>query len=430
MNLAIHQIWTQAKSVRISPMQPIFHRPELAASLAERLLSPSALDVALRSGLFLRGMRRTGKSTFLRHDFIPALEERGAVVVYVDLWQDPARSPATLVHRAVRETVQELSRPDSRLLEKLRSVTELDASAFGIGFGLSLEKIGEKDGPTLAQALTRLVDRAEGDVVLIVDEVQHALGTEPGRELLFALKAARDAVNLRPDTPGLLLFVGTGSHRALVGELTEQRSQAFAGARTMEFPLLGQDYVEDLLHRLAGIQLADGRPMPLPSLEVATKAFATVGHRPEDLLQAFDLLRSRLADDPDTLGDPNAHLPTIAATLRATAVDVELAKLDRLGALAHALFARLVDEEQDDGHGARGFFGTESLESLSEALGRDISSDDVTAALRAMTAENLVMRLGHGRYGVADPVVRNLCRERRASQIAMGQGGTGGASAE
>ncbi|NND92341.1 MAG: ATP-binding protein [Granulosicoccus sp.] len=393
-------------------MNTIFHRTELADSLAERLLNPGALDVALRSGLFLRGMRRTGKSTFLRHDFIPALEARGAVVVYVDLWQDPSRSPATLVHQAIRDTVDELARPESRLLKKLRAVTDLDASAFGVGFGLSLEKIGEPEGPTLAQALTRLVDRAEGDVVLIIDEVQHALGTEPGRDLLFALKAARDAVNLRPDTPGLLLFVGTGSHRALVGELTEQRSQAFAGARTMDFPLLGQDYVGDLLSRLKGLRLSDGRVMPLPSPDVALEAFATVGHRPEDLLQAFDLLRNRLDTNSETLDDPDIHLPTIAATLRASAVDVELAKLDRMGALASALFARLVVDEQDDGRGARGFFGEDSLQSLSESLGRAVSSDDVTAALRAMTSENLVMRLGHGRYGIADPVVRELSRER------------------
>jgi hypothetical protein len=51
-----------------------------------------------------------------------------------------------------------------------------------------------------------------GDVVLIVDEVQQAISTEEGNQMLLALKAARDAINPRPGTPGHFLFLGTGSH--------------------------------------------------------------------------------------------------------------------------------------------------------------------------------------------------------------------------
>ena len=400
-------------------MDSIFHRPEIASTLVDRLLEPDALDVGLRSGLFLRGMRRTGKSTFVRHDLIPALESHGAVVVYVDLWLDPGRSPAALVHEAVRQAIEELADPGSKALARLRSVSGVDANAFGVGFGLALDRMGDAEGPTLAAALTRLVDRARSDVVLIVDEVQHALGSEVGRELLFSLKAARDAVNLRPGTPGHLLFVGTGSHEALVGELTEQRSQAFAGARTMEYPLLGRDYVADLLERVGSLPCTDGVPSATPSLEAAMDAFATVGHRPEDLLQALDLLRSR----PETVDEPDVHLPTIAATLRARAVDVELAKVERLGELANALFARIADDEPEGGQGARGLFSGASTSALSERLGRPVSTDEIGSALRALTAENLIMRLGHGRYGVADPVVRELARERRRLLDSLGADG-------
>jgi hypothetical protein len=59
----------------------IFRRPELAAQLASRLLHPSVLDEGLRSGLFLSGQRRTGKTTFLRNDLIPELERQGAVEI-------------------------------------------------------------------------------------------------------------------------------------------------------------------------------------------------------------------------------------------------------------------------------------------------------------------------------------------------------------
>ncbi len=72
-------------------MSPIYHRPDLAHEMATQLLSPGVLDQGLRSGLFLSGLRRTGKTTFLRQDLIPALENAGALVIYVDLWSDVKR---------------------------------------------------------------------------------------------------------------------------------------------------------------------------------------------------------------------------------------------------------------------------------------------------------------------------------------------------
>lgn len=397
-------------------MDTIFHRPELATALAERLLRPGPLDTALRSGLFVRGMRRTGKTTFVVHDLIPSLESLGAVTVYVDLWTAPARSPAEVVHEAVRGAVVELANPASRALARLSALKGVQAEAFGTSFGLAVERLGEPDGPTLAETLVRLVDRATSDVVLIVDEVQHALGTEAGRQLMFALKAARDAVNIRTDSPGHLLFVGTGSHRSLVGELTEQRSQAFAGAYSMEFPSLGRDYVEDLLARIREHADASGHPARLPSVDAAVAAFETVGHRPEDLLRALEILGSSAGgiDDPDVL------LAPIAATLREGAADVELAKVERLGAVAVATFARLVEGESADAEGERGLFSAATLGALSRRLGRAVTSDEVNAALRALVAENLVMRVGRGRYGVTDPFVRTLARERRATRRALG----------
>ena len=66
-----------------------FRRTALAEQMAQQLLRPSFLDTSLRSGLFLSGQRRVGKTTFLATDLIPALEALGAIVVYVDLWSQP-----------------------------------------------------------------------------------------------------------------------------------------------------------------------------------------------------------------------------------------------------------------------------------------------------------------------------------------------------
>ena len=75
-------------------MADIYRRPELAAQMAKQLLHPGVLDEGLRSGLFLSGLRRTGKTTFLLNDLIPALEKAGALVIYVDLSSGATPRPA------------------------------------------------------------------------------------------------------------------------------------------------------------------------------------------------------------------------------------------------------------------------------------------------------------------------------------------------
>ena len=56
---------------------PFYHRARYAADLAQQLLRPTALQMQVRSGVFLSGIRRIGKTTFLRQDLIPSLESMG-----------------------------------------------------------------------------------------------------------------------------------------------------------------------------------------------------------------------------------------------------------------------------------------------------------------------------------------------------------------
>ena len=185
-------------------MSSIYRRPELAAQMTKQLLNPGVLDEGLRSGLFLSGLRRTGKTTFLLNDLIPALEEAGALVIYVDLWSNTQTSPAVLVLAAVKKTLAALQTPASDILQKLKRVDGADIGAFGFKFGFKLDSVGAEGGPTLAQALTEVVDQAKTNVVMIVDEVQHAITSDDGNQMLLALKSARDAINPRPGTPGHL----------------------------------------------------------------------------------------------------------------------------------------------------------------------------------------------------------------------------------
>jgi hypothetical protein len=378
----------------------VFRRPQLAAELASRLLHPGVLDEGLRSGLFLSGLRRTGKTTFLRTDLVPELEAQGAVVIYVDLWSDTKVSPAALVQAAVRQTLKQLATPSSPVLARLKRIKGLDLGGMGFRFGFQLEQLGEAGGATLAQAFTEVVDQSGGDVVLIVDEVQQAITTEEGNQMLLALKAARDAINPRPDTPGHFLFLGTGSHRALVSELTARRNQAFAGATSLPYPVLDQEYVRHVLQRLR-----DERMEVLPSEAAAWNSFQALGHRPEEFLRALGQLRASASSGltPDQL------LPVIAATLRSSAADLELLKVEQIGGLATAIFDRVARSEDP----ARGIFSAEAATAYGEAIGREVRVEEIQPVVNELLAANVLMRLGHGLYGVTDPFVQEIWRERQ-----------------
>ncbi|WP_411872236.1 AAA family ATPase [Vulcanococcus limneticus] len=382
-------------------MAEVFRRPHLAAELAGRLLHPGVLDEGLRSGLFLSGLRRTGKTTFLRTDLVPELEAQGAVVIYVDLWSDTRVSPAQLVQAAVRRTLDELATPASPLLARLRRIRGLDPGGMGFRFGFQLEQLGQSSGATLAQAFTEVVDQARGDVVLIVDEVQQAITTEEGNQMLLALKAARDAINPRPATPGHFLLLGTGSHRALVSELTARRNQAFAGATSLPYPVLDQDYVSHVLQRLRETSVRQ-----LPSQQTAWSAFQTLGHRPEEFLRALGQLQASSSTGSGL--EPDQLMPVIAATLRGSAADLELQKVEQIGGLALAIFDRVAQAEGQ----ARGIFSSEAAAAYGEVIGREVRVEEIQPVVNDLLAANVLMRLGHGLYGVTDPFVQDIWRER------------------
>lgn len=381
-------------------MFDLFPRRELAAEMARQLLKPSTLDIGLRSGLFFSGLRRTGKTTFLKNDLIPALEEMGALVIYVDLWSDTQTSPVALVLAAVRKALVDLQNPGSAFLQKLKTLRDAAVEMAGLKFGFNLDTLGTEGGVTLAEALTEVVDQARADVVLVVDEVQQAITTEAGQQMMLALKAARDAINPRPNTPGHFLFIGTGSHRAMVNELTARRNQAFAGATNVPYPVLGRDYVEFWLKRLANDGLGN-----LPSLDVAALAFKTLGSRPEELIRAL----RQLIHSPASSAGPDDLLPVIAATLCSAAADLELMKVEELGVLAEAIFARIASAEGD----VRGVFSNEAAAEYSKVVGREVRVEEIQPVANELLAANLIMRRGHGVYGVTDPFVQEIWRERQ-----------------
>lgn len=375
-----------------------FHRPNLALEMAEQLLHPRGLQTSVRSGLFLGGLRRIGKTTFLRSDLVPALENLGAIVVYVDLWSNTNAKPTDLLLTEVRKKLSELEKADSKAVGLLKRVKGLDLGAAGLKFAFSLHELGKPEGTTLADAFSTLVELARTDIVVIVDEVQHALASEDGNTLLLALKAARDAINTRPDTPGYFLFLGTGSHRARVRELTIKGNQAFNGAISQDFPVLDKDFVEWLL--------AESALGPRePSVAAAYESFKRLGRRPEELMKALLTLQGMSVGQ-----DPDADLRAITEAIRQSAAAQDLARLDQLGPLAQTIFGRVVRE---GGSGVKRLFSEATLEEYGKELGRKVGQEEIQPAANALLEANLLARDGHGVYGVSDPFVAEAFQSRQ-----------------
>ena len=360
-------------------MGTFFRRQQLAADLAVRLLQPSLLDEGLRSGLFLVGMRRTGKTTFLRNDKIPELERRGAAVVYVDLWSDTRPNPAATLQAAIRQSIADLNNPPRRKSCPIRT---------------------ESDDAALTDDLTDLVEQSRSDVVLIVDEVLEAMNSVEGHQMLQAIKAARDAINTRPSSPGHFVLVGTHSRDDMLHELTMHSEQAFAGATVIPFPLLDEEYVHHVLARLS----AEGEPF-IPTPAAAWEAFQALGYRPEEFLRA---LRHLQCDDPMHL-DPNQHLALIVKNLQTQRAEMELSTVENMGDLAPVILDWMAEGNQP----MRGHHVQEGLQTFSTTLGRTVSEEEIQSVLHNLSRKSIIKRLSFAHYTISDPVVLQVWRERR-----------------
>lgn len=237
--------------------------------------------------------------------------------------------------------------------------------------------------------------------MVIVDEVQHALASHDGEMLMLALRAARDAVNTRPKTAGYLLFVGAGSHRSLIGDMTAKRNQASAGAVAMDFPLLGRDYVDFVLQRL---RLEGAKK--LPRAEAVMRAFDMLDRRPEELVKALRLTLAQVEQGADAA----ATLSAVAHTLRAEAANVEIMRAEQLGHLARAVLARIA---RADGP-AKGAYSQAAMKEYASAVGLSVTLTEVQRVVNSLVAANLVMRRAHGLLDVADPSVREALSRQRA----------------
>ncbi len=373
----------------------LFHRPQLAQSILDGLDGSGLIDYS--AGLFLAAPRRTGKSTFLRNDLAPAATERGWEVVYVDLWTDRDADPGRLIDGAI---VDALRRHEPRVKRWLKSAG-IEEVWLKQTLRWRLHDEPRPEGATLTQLLQALHQAVGKPVLLIVDEAQHALNTEHGMNSMFALKAARDAMNLGPESDGLRLIF-TGSSRDKLATLVLNRDQPFFGNQVTPFPLLGDDFVAAYTEDM-NAKLAPGNTFDVGDMQ---QAFTRVGHRPELLTSVVKQVALELGAAPDLgrllaqgAAEVEAGLWAEHEGLYSSLTPIQKALLDVLA--SHA-----------SGPVPQALFGEEASSRIAgrlKAHGGDgrVRPQAIQAGLDALRAKGLVWKSGRGAYALEDSGLRD-----------------------
>lgn len=368
-------------------------RRDLARQLADRL-TPDPFSGA-SAGLFLAAPRRTGKSTFLRRDLMPVLEERGKLTIYVDLWSDRAADPGRLIAAAVAKAAAH----HAGLTERVLGALPFDAVSVG-GVSVSLGET-QRAPATLSDALAELARRARKDVVLIVDEAQHALTSDAGMDAMYALKAARDAIN-QGNGEGRFWLILTGSHRDKLASLVMTAKAPFYGGTVSDFPTLDRAYVDALVPALNRRLAQDNQLDP----EDVMEAFVTLGRQPEKLLI---VIREHALGQEGSSG-LRRTIRERADVLRARAWEQQESEFDQLDAVQRGVLRAMAQDGADFAP-----FAASTRERIAAALDRDeVTTTEVQRALEGLRDRQMIWRPSRGVYALETQDMREWLLEKTA----------------
>lgn len=255
-----------------------FPRLVLAAAFADELMGKTPFSDA-PNGLFIAGVRRTGKTDFMRLDLKPLLEQRGLLVLYADLKGNPKLKlpPLEVLQQVLHQAVQE----NLGVVATFAKKTGLDKIGVPGAFGIDLRSIGKTDGLSLYQVLDLLHKATNKKIVLIIDEAQHALTSDDGDALMWALKSARDQMKTIEGSD--LMLVMSGSHTDKLTLLLNSPKAPFWGSQVRAMPKLGDDFVSEYAE-----QIRASRPefSTVRNSEMI-KAFEHFGRRPQFFINAL-----------------------------------------------------------------------------------------------------------------------------------------------
>lgn len=353
---------------------PYFPRGTLVEEVLKILTS------GLKQGVTLFAPRRQGKTSFVRHELIPAAKELGWQPLYIDLWRRRGEPDLALV-----EALEAfLDKRQSGLKRKLRFTQfKAKASAGAAAVESTLEPVSFTPDAVLENrldaALTALAHK--GVTLLILDEVQALAGTKR-EDFVAALRTVIQKLQ------GKLLVFYTGSSRdGLNSMFRQQRAPLFASAMAVQLPDLGDDFLEDRLTFL------EDRTRAKIKKEQMEAVFEKLGRTPEFLNEVILHLLIAGNGDIDAAMDRwiQAQHDTGAGSL-----------LDELKPLELAVMRLLARPEHPS------IYSVEAVHSLAERLekGEQVSTARIQAALKKLTRMELVSPTGrHGDYEIEDRAI-------------------------
>jgi hypothetical protein len=366
-------------------MSEHYKRPSLAKTLADEILGKSMLSDA-PNGLFLAAPRRTGKTYFLRFDLLPQLRAEGLLAIYVDLWDNPDRSPMEVVAVGLAEAMQH----NLGWVAKAAKNSGLQTFEIpGTGMKFDASRLGKTDGMSLRQILSLIRQQTGQRIALIIDEAQHALTSEEGESLMTALKSARD--QMKEDGRSGLLLIMSGSHRDKLMGLLNSAAAPFWGAEVRALPTLGKDfaltYAKELERSFSQFKGLNA--------EGIADAFAQVGERPEFLVKLIQKASAQASDAAQF----DQALATLAPGQRTRDREAMTQEYLLRSALEKAVIRRLV--EQGDKFKA---YDAAALAYYSAATGETVVASQVQNALDALrdARVRLVWKSLRGGYALYD----------------------------
>lgn len=399
-------------------------RPDYAKSIANKLLSRTKINKIYKSGLFLSGIRRVGKSTFVKSDLMPELARQNAIPVYVDLFRasKDGMSTTEAIEKALDKKLEEIkSQQTPSALSRFSKIMSIFSSKMekksverggSIGFNIGVlkaerfsKRVSEAAEPTakveqdLHNKITGAIKQHNKDIVLIIDEAQEALALSDGFSTLKMLKSVRDDINVEGGDRPRFLVLATGSHRGMLHMMATRVNQPFHGAHLETFQTLGKEYVEWELKNLSN----ENPEIEWPSLEAAEKGFSILGSRPEFFLRAMSNHAEHPTADPDN---------TFIATCFQISKDVNYFQKDEIlklcGDLECAIFDRVCMSDEST---KVMLTSKEALKYYSELTNSVVTAQHVQFALdKKLVRYNFVYAVGgvNGHYNAVDESFRDF----------------------
>ncbi len=363
-----------------------YPRPEIAQGYL-RAFNPGPAEA-----LTLFAERRSGKTTFLRHDLSPEAIKAGLQPVLIDLWatrSDPGKSLADGLETAARQ----LANPEhkGRFAKLLNTdVTNIGAAGFSIGLG------SEKVVPPLQDNIGRIgfwtdqmVAASKRPILLMVDEVQAIAKAPNSIDVSSALRSALQKHGRKTIQP-----IFTGSSRDELDRIFAQSNAAFFRYGSQpDFPMPDAKFVDFMAEKfkaaVPGSNLDRG--------ELLT-AFEKFDHRPGPFR---DMMTSLVNREPrDIKKEMQVQLGELYVYALAAA------NIDKLTPLDHAILEQLAV-----GGSPYTAAGGEYL-SQRAGQGQTINNRYIRDSLDKMRELQLVRKEDRGSYLIEDRDVGKLIAEQ------------------